>query len=188
MYRFMPAATFDRSPADSAIRDLATPVLEIEENMLLVPLIGTIDARRADRMTDQLLRAVGRSRARVVVMDTTGVSRIDGPGAERLLGTVHATRLLGAVVILTGIFDRVAGAIVSSGATLDELTCATDLRSGIELGRRFLLRRRTPIAGMRDRAAARARRPGEASVASATHRRSGRPLHTIPGPELRMAV
>lgn len=187
MYRFMPAATFDRSPADSVIRDLATPVLEIEENMLLVPLIGTIDARRADRMTDQLLRAVGQRRARVVVVDTTGVSRIDGPGADRLLGTVHAARLLGAVVILTGIFDQVAGAIASSGATLDELTCASDLRSGIELGRRFLLKRRAQAAEPRDRAL-KDTRPRNGALA-ASGRRKAWAAHTGgPGTELRVAV
>src|SRR5581483_3401889 len=86
-----------------AIRELSTPVLQIRDRLLLLPIIGVIDTHRARLITENLLRAIRDNRARVVVMDVTGVATIDSKVANHLLQTVTAARLMGATVIVSGL-------------------------------------------------------------------------------------
>jgi len=85
-----------------AIRELSTPVLRVRDRLLILPIIGAIDPQRARQLTEQLLRAIRSSRARVVVIDITGVAAMDSSVANHLVQTVEAARLLGAAVIVTG--------------------------------------------------------------------------------------
>ena len=84
-----------------AIRELSTPVLQFREGMLLLPIVGLIDSVRARQLTEQLLRAIRTYRAKLVVMDITGVPAVDSKVANHLLQTVEACRLMGAMVIAT---------------------------------------------------------------------------------------
>src|SRR6201993_2810345 len=86
-----------------AIRELLTPVLQVRERLLILPIIGVIDPHRARQLTEQLLRAIRNNRAKVVVIDITGVPSVDSGVANHLLQTVDATRLMGASVIVTGL-------------------------------------------------------------------------------------
>src|SRR5438552_18168352 len=86
-----------------AIRELSTPVLQIRDRLLLLPIIGVIDTHRARLVTETLLRSIRDNRAKVVVMDVTGVATIDSKVANHLLQTVSAARLMGALVIVTGL-------------------------------------------------------------------------------------
>src|SRR5580765_1900351 len=104
-----------------AIRELSTPVLQIRERLLLLPIIGVIDTHRARLITDNLLRAIRANRAKVVVMDVTGVATIDSKVANHLLKTVMAARLMGASVIVTGLSSDVAQALVALGLDLGKL-------------------------------------------------------------------
>jgi rsbT co-antagonist protein RsbR len=121
-----------------AIRELSTPVLQIRERLLLLPIIGIIDTHRARMITDGLLQAIRANRAKVVVMDVTGVVTIDSRVANHLLQTVTAARLMGAVVIVTGLSSDVAQALVALGIELSKLNTIGDLQGGLEEAERFL--------------------------------------------------
>ena len=121
-----------------AIRELSTPVLQLRERLLILPMIGVIDSLRARQMTDQLLRAIRAQRARAVVIDITGVAAMDAAIANHLVATVQAARLLGARVILSGLSTAIAATLVNLGVDLSTMTTVGDLQSGIEEGNRLL--------------------------------------------------
>lgn len=115
-----------------AIRELSTPVLQIRERLLLLPIIGVIDTHRARLITEGLLRSIRANRAKVVVMDVTGVATIDSKVANHLLQTVMAARLMGATVIVTGLSAEVAQSLVALGIDLTKLNTVGDLQGGME--------------------------------------------------------
>jgi rsbT co-antagonist protein RsbR len=121
-----------------AIRELSTPVLQIRDRLLLLPIVGVIDSQRAQLITEGVLRAIPASRAKVVVMDVTGVGTIDSKVANHLLQTVAAARLMGATVIVTGLSADVAQSLVALGIDLTTLNTVGDLQGGIEEGERLL--------------------------------------------------
>jgi rsbT co-antagonist protein RsbR len=121
-----------------AIRELSTPVLQIRERLLLLPIIGVIDTHRARLITDGLLRAIRANRARVVVMDVTGVATIDSKVANHLLQTVTAARLMGAIVIVSGLSSEVAQSLVALGIELTKLNTVGDLQGGLDEAERIL--------------------------------------------------
>jgi rsbT co-antagonist protein RsbR len=122
-----------------AIRELSTPVLQLRDRLLLLPIIGVIDTYRARLITENLLEAVRARRAKVVVMDVTGVATIDSRVANHILQTVTAARLMGARVIVTGITAAVAQSLVALGIELDRLLDTVgDLQGGIELAEQIL--------------------------------------------------
>ncbi len=116
-----------------AIRELSTPVLQIRDRLLLLPLVGVIDSHRAQMITENLLRAIRASRARVVVIDVTGVATIDSGVANHLVQTVTAARLMGALAIVTGITADVAQSMVALGIEMAPFTTVGDLQGGVEL-------------------------------------------------------
>jgi rsbT co-antagonist protein RsbR len=132
-----------------AIRELSTPVLQIRDRLLLLPIIGVIDTHRARLITDGLLHSIRDTRAKVVVMDVTGVATIDTKVANHLIQTVTAARLMGAHVIVTGLSSDVAQALVGLGLDLAKLNTVGDLQGGIEEAERLLGYRvvRAPEAG-----------------------------------------
>lgn len=115
-----------------AIRELSTPVLQLRERLLLLPIIGVIDTHRARLITEGLLSSIRQSRAKVVVMDVTGVATIDSKVANHLLQTVTAARLMGAAVIVTGLSSDVAQSLVALGIDLGKLRTMGDLQGGLE--------------------------------------------------------
>lgn len=121
-----------------AIRELSTPVLQLRDRLLLLPIIGVIDTYRARLITESLLESIRKNRARTVVMDITGVATIDSRVANHILQTVTAARLMGAKVIVTGISAPVAQSLVSLGIELGKLDTVGDLQGGIELAERNL--------------------------------------------------
>lgn len=121
-----------------AIKELSTPVLQLRDRLLLLPIIGVIDTYRARLITENLLEAIRINRARMVVMDITGVATIDSRVANHILQTVTAARLMGAKVIVTGISAPVAQSLVSLGIELGGLDTVNDLQGGIEFAERNL--------------------------------------------------
>jgi rsbT co-antagonist protein RsbR len=121
-----------------AIRELSTPVLQVRERLLILPIIGVIDAPRARQLTEQLLRAIRNNRARVVVIDITGVPSVDAKVANHLLQTVDATRLMGASVIVTGLSSEIALTLVNIGVDLTKINAVGDLQGGLEEAERVL--------------------------------------------------
>lgn len=121
-----------------AIRELSTPVLQIRERLLLLPIIGVIDTHRARLITDSLLKAIRAARAKVVVMDVTGVATIDSKVANHLIQTVTAAKLMGASVIVSGLSSDVAQSLVALGIDLTKLNTVGDLQGGIEEAEQLL--------------------------------------------------
>ena len=126
-----------REQAD-ALRELSTPVLQVRERLLILPIIGVLDNARAHQLTDQLLRAIRRHRALVVVIDITGVADVDEPVANHLVQTVDASRLMGANVIITGLSSEIAQTLVTIGVDLSKISTVGDLQGGIEEAERLL--------------------------------------------------
>ncbi len=121
-----------------AIRVLSTPVLQVRERLLILPIIGVIDPQRARQLTEQLLRGIRTNRAKVVVIDITGVPVMDANVANNLVQTVEATRLLGATVIITGLSPEIAQTLVTIGVDLGKMNTVGDLQGGIEEAERLL--------------------------------------------------
>jgi anti-anti-sigma factor len=115
-----------------AIRELSTPVLQVRERLLILPIIGAIDGARAQQLTEQLLRAVRTNRAKVVVVDITGVPDVDSAVANHLIHAVEASRLMGATVIVSGLSSEIAQTLVTLGIDLSTVKAVVDLQGGIE--------------------------------------------------------
>ena len=121
-----------------AIRELSTPVLQVRERLLILPIIGVIDPQRARQVTEQLLRGIRANRAKVVVIDITGVPAVDSTVANHLVQTVDASRLMGATVIVTGLSSEIAQTLVTIGVDLSKMKTVGDLQGGIEEAERLL--------------------------------------------------
>src|SRR5216117_4389861 len=121
-----------------AIRELSTPVLQVRERLLILPIIGVIEAQRARQLTEQLLRGIRTNRAKVVVVDITGVPAIDSTVANHLVQTVEASGLMGANVIITGLSSEIALTLVTIGVDLSKMNAVGDLQGGIEEAERLL--------------------------------------------------
>jgi len=121
-----------------AIRELSTPVLQVRERLLILPIIGVLDGQRARQLTEQLLRGIRANRAKVVVIDITGVPTIDSTVANHLVQTVEASRLMGASVIITGLSSDIAQTLVTLGVDLSKVNAVGDLQGGIEEAERLL--------------------------------------------------
>jgi rsbT co-antagonist protein RsbR len=126
-----------RQQQDS-LRELSTPVLQVRERLLILPIIGVLDTGRARQLTDQLLAGIRTHRARVVVIDITGVPDVDEVVANHLVQTVDASRLMGAGVIITGLSSRIAQTLVTIGVDLGKMNTVGDLQGGIEEAERQL--------------------------------------------------
>lgn len=126
-----------------AIRELSTPVLQVRDRLLILPIIGGLDALRARQLTEQLLGAIQSNRARVVVIDITGVATIDLDVANHLVQTVESARLMGASAIITGLSSRIAQTLVDLGVDLSMMHTVGDLQGGLEEAERLLLEQRS---------------------------------------------
>jgi rsbT co-antagonist protein RsbR len=121
-----------------ALRELSTPVLPVRERLLILPIIGVLDSERARQLTEQLLLGIRRHRARVVVIDVTGVPEVDETVANHLVETVDASRLMGASVIITGLSPTIAQTLVTIGVDLSKMNTIGDLQGGLEEAERLL--------------------------------------------------
>lgn len=121
-----------------AIRELSTPVLQVRERLLILPIIGVLDTQRSRQLTEQLLAGIRTHRAKVVVIDITGVPEIDSTVANHLVQTVEASRLMGASVVITGMSSEIALTLVTIGVDLSKMNAVGDLQGGIEHAERLL--------------------------------------------------
>ena len=116
-----------------AILELSTPVIEVWDEILVVPLIGTIDTERAGQIIESLLEAIVRKRAAVVILDITGVPVVDTKVAQHFIKTVDAARILGARAIVTGVSPANAQTLVRLGIDLSRMTTKNSLQAGLKL-------------------------------------------------------
>ena len=109
--------------------ELSTPVIELADGILALPLIGTLDSMRAQIVMESLLQKIVETRATTAIIDITGVPTVDTMVAQHLLKAASATRLMGAHCIISGISPRIAQTIVQLGVNLDEVTTKANLAS-----------------------------------------------------------
>lgn len=120
----------DRQAA--VLREISNPVIPIDAQTLVMPLIGTLNDSRVSQIQDTLLHAIERSHTHVAILDITGVPVIDTHMATALIKMSRSVRLLGAEAVLTGIRPEIAQALVALGADLSSLVTRATLQSGIE--------------------------------------------------------
>jgi rsbT co-antagonist protein RsbR len=115
----------------SALRELSTPLIPITDNVVIMPLIGTIDSGRAQQVMEALLEGVAQYQAELAIIDITGVSIVDTQVAQALVSAAQAVRLLGAQVMLTGIQPQIAQTLVHLGIDLNAIQTRGNLQTGI---------------------------------------------------------
>jgi anti-anti-sigma factor len=114
-----------------ALRELSTPLLAVSDRVMVLPLVGSIDSRRAQQVIETLLEGISTTGADTAILDITGVPVVDTQVANALLRAAQAVRLLGAQVVLTGIRPEVAQTLVGLGADMREIVSRSTLQSGI---------------------------------------------------------
>lgn len=124
-------ATIERQQA--AIRELTAPVIAVHSRVLLLPLVGAVDAHRADQILEDVLSKVVHASARCLIIDIAGVPALDTNVADSLLRLASAVRLLGAETVLTGVSPQAARTIVHLGVDLSAMHTTSGLSDGIQL-------------------------------------------------------
>ncbi|HEY4668799.1 MAG TPA: STAS domain-containing protein [Tepidiformaceae bacterium] len=117
----------------ATIAELETPVIQVWEGVLALPLIGSLDTARAQNMNERLLERIVETGSEIVILDITGVPVVDTAVARHLLETVSAARLLGAEVLLVGLGSRTAMTLVQLGLDLQGVTTRITMAKGLEL-------------------------------------------------------
>jgi rsbT co-antagonist protein RsbR len=115
-----------------AIQELSTPIIDVWDDILTLPVIGLMDAARATDMTEKLLRRVVDARARWVLVDLTGVRSMDLATAEHLIRLARSVRMVGCRCVVTGIGPDIALMLVELGVGLEDLTPMRSLRDGLK--------------------------------------------------------
>jgi CheY-like chemotaxis protein/anti-anti-sigma regulatory factor len=120
------------------ISELSTPVVEIWDGVLLVPLVGTLDDKRSAQLSTALLEAVRSEGARVVLVDITGCTVVDTFTAAHLINAVRSVRLLGADAVVTGVSAHIASDLVKLGVRLEDICTRRRLADGLRLALEML--------------------------------------------------
>jgi rsbT co-antagonist protein RsbR len=115
------------------IAEMETPVIQVWQGVLALPIVGTLDTTRAQTMNEALLDKIVETGSEIVILDITGVPVIDTAIAKHLLETVAAARLLGAEVLVVGMSTRTALTLVHLGLDLAGVTTRTTMAKGLEL-------------------------------------------------------
>ncbi|WP_437592112.1 response regulator [Sorangium sp. So ce1000] len=113
------------------LAELSTPLIPITDHIMVMPLIGTIDSMRAQQALEAALNGVQTNRAKVVIIDVTGVTVLDSAVASTLMSTAAALRLLGSTTVITGIRADLAQTLIDLGVDLGAVVTKGTLQSGI---------------------------------------------------------
>lgn len=121
-----------------AVQELSTPILELWEDVLALPVIGIVDSRRSAEMMERLLDEIVHSQSRFVIIDLTGVEVIDTSTADHFMKLVKAVGLIGARCVLTGIRPAVAQTLVDLDVSFGQLETLRNLKHGLRHCLRWL--------------------------------------------------
>lgn len=116
---------------EAALRELSTPLLPIAEEVVVMPIVGSVNSTRAQQIMETLLEGIAAQQATTAILDITGVKVVDTQIANALIQVAQAAQLLGAQVVLTGIGPEIAQTLVHLGADLHGIVTQATLRSGI---------------------------------------------------------
>ena len=111
--------------------ELSTPVIDVWEGVLTVPILGSLDSERASRVSEALLTQIVEKRAGIAIIDISGISAVDSAVADRLIRTAKAVRLVGAEAILTGVGVEIAQTIADLGIDMEGLKTMSTLKDGL---------------------------------------------------------
>jgi len=114
-----------------AIQELSTPILQVWDQVLALPVVGVVDSRRAAMIMERLLSEIKVRQARYVILDITGVEVVDTKTADQFIKVIRAAELLGTKCILTGIGPAVAQTLVDIGVDLSTITTLRDLQDAL---------------------------------------------------------
>jgi rsbT co-antagonist protein RsbR len=117
---------------ENVISELAVPVVPLLNGVIILPLVGSFDTRRAQQVMESLLTGIAEHQADVAIIDITGVPLVDTAVANYLIQAIRAANLLGAHVILTGIGSQIAQTLVMLGVDFSRISTRASLRDGIE--------------------------------------------------------
>jgi anti-anti-sigma regulatory factor len=116
---------------NAVLAELSTPLIPISDEVMVMPLVGAVDSKRAQQVLESLLQGIASCRARIAILDITGVPVVDTQVANALIRAAQAVKLLGAHVVLTGIRPEVAQTLIGLGADLSGIITRSSLQSGI---------------------------------------------------------
>jgi rsbT co-antagonist protein RsbR len=122
----------------ATISELETPVIQVWDGVLAMPIIGSIDTPRAQSMNEALLQKIVDTGSEIVILDITGVAVVDTSVSRHILETISAARLLGADVMVVGINSRTAMTLVHLGLDLSGVTTRATMAKGLQLAFRKL--------------------------------------------------
>jgi len=122
----------------SLLDQLAVPVIQVWESILLIPLVGFIDSRRANQVMTSLLEAIAHVSAQIVILDVTGVPVVDTSVASHLVRAVQSAQLLGCQSLLVGISPEIAQTLVGLGVDFSHITTMSTLQDGLAYGLKYL--------------------------------------------------
>lgn len=116
----------------AAIRELSTPIIEVWEGVLCLPVVGVLDSTRSAEMTEALLSAIVEKKAECAIIDITGIQVMDTATADHFLRMARAVRLLGAECLLTGINPAIAQTIIHMGVDLSGVVTHRTMRTALQ--------------------------------------------------------
>jgi len=117
---------------EQALRETSTPITEIWDGVLTLPIIGALDSSRTMMVMEALLGRIAKDHARAVVMDLTGVKNIDSQVSHHLIQMVRAIQLMGSEAIITGIRPEIARALISLNIDMSDVTTRASLSDGLK--------------------------------------------------------
>lgn len=123
-------STIERQRA--AIRELSTPIIEVWDGILCLPVVGVLDTSRSVEMTESLMRAIIGNKARCVIIDITGIDVMDTRTADHFIRMAKAMRHLGTYCYLTGIKPVIAQTIVDMGIDMSDVATRRNLRDALQ--------------------------------------------------------
>ena len=116
-----------------ALMELSVPIVKVWDRILMIPLIGILDSSRTQLVMETLLTAIEETQSKVAILDISGIPIVDTLVAKHLLRTVAATKLMGAVCIITGIRSRISQTMIQLGIDLSSVTTRTTMADGLKV-------------------------------------------------------
>lgn len=118
----------------SEIDDIRTPIIELWDGIVTLPIIGTLDSSRTQAVMDELLQRIAKKNVQIAIVDISGVPAIDSTVAQHLMKLVTAARLLGSECIISGIRPEIAQTIVNLGINLENIITKATLADALRIG------------------------------------------------------